>query len=64
MAHVSEIANAAERISHEQMVERYRSAEMSSLKSTIEIQEMIAEQMLLMMKEIAPHLGTHVNTVA
>jgi len=64
MTAVSEIASFARQVSFDKLVERYQSAEMSSLKSAIEVESLIAEQLVDMLSEISPHLGSNVNVLA
>ncbi len=64
MNNVAEIASFAKQVSFVQLVERYQNVEMSSLKSAIEIESIIAEQLVGMLAEITPHLGSNVNIVA
>ncbi len=64
MTNVNEIAGFARQVSFDQLIEKYQSAEMSSLKSSIEVQSKIAEQLVSMLSEISPHLGSNINIVA
>jgi len=61
MTTVGEIASFAKQVSFDQLVERYQNVEMSSLKSAIEVESLIAEQLVNMLSEISPHLGGNVN---
>ena len=63
MNNVAEIASFAKQVSFDQLVERYKSVEMSSLKSAIEMESIIAEELVSMLAEITPHLGSNVNIV-
>ena len=63
MTNVAEVASFARQVSFDQLVERYQNVEMSSLKSAIELQSLIAEQLTGMLAEISPHLGSNVNIV-
>jgi len=61
---VAEIASFAKHVSYDKLAERYQNVEMSSLKSSIEVQSLIAEQLVNMLSEVSPHLGSNVNIVA
>lgn len=51
-------------ISLEELVKRVQEAQMNVLKKTIETQAEIEMQMVAMMAEIMPHIGSNINTTA
>ncbi len=61
MSNVAEIASAARQISFDKLIERYENVEMSSLKSAIAMEALIAVQLVSMLSESSPHLGSNVD---
>ena len=64
MSHIAEIASEATRISGIKHAETSQNVEMSVLKKSIDVEKMLQQQMISMMQQISPHLGSNVNVTA
>jgi hypothetical protein len=64
MSNVAEIASAAKTISLEKLVIAKQEAEMSVLKMNIDTQAQLQLEMIEMLRQLQPYLGSNVNTTA
>lgn len=61
MSYVAEISSAAGNVSLEELVRTVQEAQMSVLKKQMDVQVQIQQQLVNMMRQLSPHLGSHVN---
>ncbi len=61
---VAEIASMARYISSQKFAETQKSVSIEGVKREIDMQVMIQQQMVAMMQQIQPHLGSNVNVSA
>ena len=61
VAHVAEIASAARHISSEELAIAAQKAQLSVLKTQIDVQAQVQMEMVNMLKDLQTHLGSHVN---
>jgi hypothetical protein len=61
MSHAAEIASAARDISAEKLATALQKAEISVLKKNIGVHTRIQQELINMLRELQPHLGSSVN---
>lgn len=61
---VTGIASAAKSVSFDQLAQTYESHSISTLKKAIDSQASIQSQIVQMMNEASPHLGSNINMLA
>ncbi|MCP5047664.1 MAG: putative motility protein [bacterium] len=64
MSHVTEIASAARHISSEDLAIAAQKAQLSVLKTQMDVQAQVQMEMVAMLRDIQTHLGTNVNITA
>lgn len=64
MNNVAEIAGMAAQISLEKLEQTNTRAGMAALKGALQTQEMIQAEILQMLQQIRPELGTNINITA
>ncbi len=64
MSYVTQLSSAARHVSAEQMAQSAESVGIAVLKKQMQVEAQISQQMVQMLNQAQPHLGSNVNITA